>query len=236
MIRGSTRPAREVRPPGLAGDVAEFRQVTLTDRWAFGLVAIGWVHLGTFLTCHIMFKSGNLSPPPYLALWLLEFLAVFAVLRKMVTGNGKHPAPPLVGLLARVWITFLILGFSVASLNNLTGRPPDWFKPVWGTLSTFGFAMMAWLVNLWFLLPAVQMSLTGVLMARFPADAYLIYGISWWVVLHLLALVLERLRREALARGETGQSAGTSPSRYRRYPAPNEPSGEVVTVPVPSSR
>jgi hypothetical protein len=231
MSRGRTRPARAVRPPGLAGDVAEFRQVALADRWAIGLVAIGWVHLGTFLTCHIMFRSGNLAPPPYLALWVLEFAAVFTLLRRMVTGNGRHPAPPLVGLLARVWITFLILGFSVASLNNLTGRPPDWFKPVWGTLSTFGFAMMAWLVSLWFLLPAVQMSLTGALMARFPDDAYLIYGISWWVVLHLLALVLELLRRNANAQDEVGPATSLSRARYRRYPAPNEPSGEVVTVP-----
>jgi hypothetical protein len=231
MSRGRTRPARAVRPPGLAEDVAEFRQVALADRWAFGLVAIGWVHLGTFLTCHVMFRSGNLAPPPYLALWVLEFVAVFALLRRMVTGNGRHPAPPLVGLLARVWITFLILGFSVASLNNLTGRPPDWFKPVWGTLSTFGFAMMAWLVSLWFLLPAVQMSLTGALMARFPDDAYLIYGISWWVVLHLLALVLELLRRNANAQDEVGPATSLSRVRYRRYPAQNEPSGEVVTVP-----
>jgi hypothetical protein len=225
------RAGRALRPPGLAGDVAEFRQVVLAERWGLGLSTIGWVHLGTFLTCHVMFQSGNLAPPPYLGLWLLEFVAVVVVLRRMVTGNGRHAAPPLVGLLARVWITFIILGFSVASLNNLTGRPPDWFKPVWGTLSTFGFAMMAWLVSLWFLVPAVQMSITGALMASFPGHAYLIYAVSWWVVLQAVALVLERIRLKAMGREEIDQAYGASNRPYRRVVAPNEPDPETAILP-----
>ena len=80
--------------------------------------------------------------------------------------------------------------------------PPDWFKPVWCTLSTFGFAMTAWLVSRWFLVPAVQMSLTGMMMVRFPEHAYFIYGISWWIALHTVALALEKVRRKSIDRSK----------------------------------
>lgn len=186
---------REVRPPGLSADVADLARMAVRDRWGLGLMAVGWVHLATFLTCHALYRSGDLAPTKYLGLWALELAAVVILLRRMVTGNGRHRPPPLVGLLARVWVTFLILEFSVVSLNNLTGMPPEWFKPVWGTLSTFGFAMMAWLTSLWFLVPAVLMSLTGILMSRFGPDAYLIYAVSWWLALHGVGIALERARR-----------------------------------------
>jgi hypothetical protein len=202
MAEGEETIRSGFRPPGLAFDLAEFRRAALAERWSFGLMAIAWVHLGTFLTCYIMYQSGDLAPPRYLIAWFLEFLVVVGLTRRMVTAGGRLRPPPLTGLLARVWITFLILGFSAASLNNLMGMPPEWFKPMWGTLSTFGFAMMAWLVSLWFLVPAVQMSLTAMLMARWTPHAYLIYGISWWLALHLVALATERARRQAIARGE----------------------------------
>ena len=70
--------------------------------------------------------------------------------------------------MARVWITFLILAFSSASLNSLVGFETDWFKATWATLATFGFATMAWIFHLGFLIPAVQMSLTALLIARHP--------------------------------------------------------------------
>ena len=200
MGQGEGRKRRVLRPPGLSADVAEFRRVAIRDRWGLGLMAIAWVHLATFLASHAMYAAGDLEPPRYLVIWAIELIAVVVLIRRMVTSNGRREAPPLVGLLARVWVTFIILAFSVASLNQLSGMPPDWFKPVWCTLSTFGFAMMGWIVSLWFLVPAVQMSLTGMLIARFPSHAYLIYSLSWWLALHSVALTLERARQtESLA-------------------------------------
>ena len=194
MSQRECRPQRNIRPPGLTADVEVLSRVAIEDRWGIGLMAIAWVHLATFLTCYAMYVAGDLRPPRYLVAWAVELVVVVILLRRMVTNNGRRASPPLIGLLARVWITFLILAFSVASLNQLTGMPPEWFKPVWCTLSTFGFAMMGWIVSLRFLVPAVQMSLTGMLMAQFPMQAYLIYAISWWVALHLVGLTLERER------------------------------------------
>ena len=202
MTDGEARISAGFRPPGLALDLFELRRAALADRWSLGLMAVGWVHLATFLTCHVMYQAGDHAPPRYLVAWFLEFLVVLGLLRRTVTGGGRHRPPPLSSILARLWITFMILGFSAASLNNLTGMPPEWFKPMWGTLSTFAFAMMAWLVSLWFLVPAVQMSLTAMLMARWTPHSYLFYGVSWWLALHLVAMAIERLRLKAIARGE----------------------------------
>lgn len=96
--------------------------------------------------------------------------------------------------MVRVWITFLILAFSTATMNKLVGFETDWFKAIWATLSTFGFATMAWIFHLKFLIPAVQMSLTAMLIARYPDYAYGIYGISWWIALNTVGLALERRR------------------------------------------
>jgi hypothetical protein len=201
-MSGNSRKRRELRSPGLTTDLAELTRVALRDRWGLGLMAIAWVHLATFMLCHAMFRAGNMDPPKYLLAWLIEMLVVVVLLRRMVTSNGRHTPPPLIGLLARVWVTFIILGLSVASLNRLSGSPPDWFKAVWCTLSTFGFAMMAWITTLWFLVPAVQMSLTGFLIAKNPDDAYLIYGISWWIVLHVVAITMEQIRKRERVRIE----------------------------------
>jgi hypothetical protein len=65
-------------------------------------------------------------------------------------------------------------------------------------------------VSLWFLVPAVQMSLTAMLMARWTPHSYLFYGLSWWLALHLVAFALERLRRRAIARGEIVVMLGRS--------------------------
>ncbi len=224
------------RPPGLALDLYELRLAALSQRWGFGLMAIGWVHLATFLTCHVMYRAGDLAPPRYLVAWTLEFLVVVGLARRMVTGGGRHRPPPLTGILARAWITFMILGFSAASLNDLTGMPPEWFKPMWGTLSTFGFAMMAWLVSLWFLVPAVQMSLTAMLMARWTPDSYLFYGISWWLALHLVAFAIERARRGAIARGEIPAAGAVVSRSLPSMPSSKRGEGSPEPSPLVPSR
>src|SRR5262249_7607321 len=135
------------------------------------------------------------SDPRHAGLWLAEVVATVATLR-LTLGRGWWRTTPLAGVLARVWGTFLILCFSLATLNTLTGWDVDWFKPVLGTLSSFGFATTAWLLGPWLLVPAVQMYLTALLMVQFPHHNYLIYGLSWWLTLQALGLVLLRPGRE----------------------------------------
>ena len=175
----------------LAADVL---RVAARDRWGWALMAIGWVHLAAFLTCQAIYDPARLSDPRHLALWLAELAAILGVMR-WVAGPGWYRASAGSGLVIRVWVTFLILAFNVVSLNTLIGWKVDWFKPVWATLSSFGFATMAWLFGPRFLIPAVQMYFTGLLMVRFPRANYLIYGVSWWGALQGIGLALGRRSR-----------------------------------------
>lgn len=173
--------------------VDDLVRVAVRDRWGRGLMAIGWVHLGFFLVCQVLYARGDRAPGHFIPLWLADLATVLATFR-LIVGPGWMRGTPLAGVVVRVWATYLILTFNAATMNSLMGWSADWFKPTWTTLATFGFATMAWLFGLRFLLPAVQMYVTGLLMVRFPEYNYLIFGLSWWLALHAIGLALERRR------------------------------------------
>lgn len=173
--------------------VADLERVALRGRWGRALMLVGWIHLGFFLVCQAIYNRGDRASTHFLSLWALEFFVNLWAIRR-VAGPGWHRATPIGAILVRVWATFLILSFNSASLNSLTGFAIDWFKPTWATLSTFGFATTAYLVNPWYFVPAVQMYFTGLLIVKAPDWAYLIYGLSWWAALEGIGLLLERRR------------------------------------------
>jgi hypothetical protein len=173
--------------------VADLEHVAMRDRWGRVFLAIGWIHLAFFLVCQAIYSNGDRRSLHFLSLWTLELVANLIAFRR-IAGPGWRRSTPLAPVLVRVWATFFILSFNVASLNTLTGFEIEWFKPVWGTLSTFGFATTAYLVNLWYFAPAVLMYFSGLLMVRYPDHQYLIYGISWWFTLMVLGAILERRR------------------------------------------
>ncbi|MFO0911255.1 MAG: hypothetical protein U0794_23440, partial [Isosphaeraceae bacterium] len=158
--------------------MADLSEQAVERRWGHALMAIGWVHLAFFIVCQAVYTAGVRTSLPSLILWSSELGTVLLALR-LVAGKDWLRASPAIGLIARIWITFLILSFNVATLNTLTGFSVDWFKLVWCTLSSFGFATMAWLFGLRFLFQAFQMYFTGLLMARFPEWNYVIYALSW---------------------------------------------------------
>jgi hypothetical protein len=178
--------------------MADLADQAVQRPWGPAVMAIGWVHLAFFLVCQAVYTAGVRSPTASLLLWGTELLAVLTALR-LVAGRDWIRASPAIGLIVRVWITFLILSFNVASLNTLTGWSVDWFKLVWCTLSSFGFATMAWLFGLRLLIPAFQMYFTGLLMSRYPEWAYIIYASSWCVAMQYLGWDLVRRRERILA-------------------------------------
>jgi hypothetical protein len=171
--------------------MADLTDQALRRAWGPAVMAVGWVHLAFFLVCQAVYAAGVRAEWPSLVLWGAELAAVLLALR-LVAGAGWFKASPAVGLILRVWVTFLILSFNVASLNTLTGWSLDWFKPVWCTLASFGFATMAWLFGLRFLVPAFQMYFTGLLMVRYPDWNYLIHGLSWCAALQYVGWDLHR--------------------------------------------
>ena len=179
--------------------VAELDHVAARDRWGRAFVAIGFIHLTAFLICHAMKVSGDRREWPYVAIWFTEFFAVLAAMR-MIAGRGWYSSTPMAAMLARVWGTFLLLSFNLACMNTLSGLEHQWFQPALATLATFGFATTAYLLDVRFFIPAVQMYFTGLLMIRNPGHYYLIHGVSWCATLLTLGVILERRRAAVLAR------------------------------------
>lgn len=180
--------------------LADLREAGLRRSWGRALRAVGWVHLGFFLACQAVYNWGDRSAPLTLSLWALELIAVLGTMRR-VAGRGWFRESPGVGLVLRIWVTFLILSFNVASLNSLTGWGVDWFKPTWCSLASFGFATLAWLFGIRFLIWAVQMYFTGLLMVQFPDWNYVINALSWLVIFQSIGRGLERQRARSLAEG-----------------------------------
>jgi hypothetical protein len=157
-----------------------------TGRWSRALIAVAWIHLAAFVVCHLLESPSRQSDPRHILVWLIELAMVFAAMR-IVAGKGWFWSPQAVHFVGRLWLTLLILSFSLATLNAMNGWETLWFKAAWGTLSSFFFATLAWLFTPRFLILAVWMYGTALLMARFMDWNNLIYGGSWWLALMALA-------------------------------------------------
>ncbi|ADV61019.1 hypothetical protein Isop_0424 [Isosphaera pallida ATCC 43644] len=184
------------REPGHPLDAlrADLHASLTSNRWSLALAWFGWIHLACFLVCHAMYRRDTHGDVRFPAVWLVELILILTAAR-LVLGKGWI-RPPAVNLIARFWITFLILSFSVSLYNVQTGWALDWFKPIWATLSTFLFAGLAWMFSLRFLIPAVFMGLVGMLMVQLPDWNYLIYGLAWWLWFQIFAWRC-RVAREA---------------------------------------
>lgn len=196
----------------------EVDQAAVKHRWGLSLMAIGALHFTFFLACQAaVLTVGPTVRWVYPVLWISEVIATLFLMR-MVAGRDWIRACPMVSVVSRVWVTYLILCFGLATLNNLGGWEHDWFKPVWCTLGTFGFATMAWLFSLWFLVPAFQMYFTAILMVEFPRWNFLIHGISFGMALAGIGLYLE-LRRRRIEQIPVSQAAASA-AGFRKVSAP----------------
>lgn len=179
--------------------LAELDRVASDQRWGRLLIVLAAVHLVGASLCQTAFLTvGPTVRWLYPMLWLAELGSALLIARTL-NGPGWMTASPMSSVLVRVWATYLILCFSLASLNAWSGWSHDWFKPIWCTIGTFGFATMAWLVSLWFLIPAFQLYFTALLMVKFPEWNFLIHGLSFGLALTGIGVVLERRRLAGLA-------------------------------------
>lgn len=149
-------------------------------KWSRALVAMGWIHLACFMACQALHDPARERDPRHLVLWATELVAMLAALR-LIAGPRWARSSTAVGVATRLWGTFLILSFNLVMLNALTGWETRWYKPAWGTLSTFLLASTAWLFSPRMFIPAVQMYFTALLMVTFKDQENLIYGVSWWL-------------------------------------------------------
>ena len=164
-------------------------------RWSRALAAVAWIHLACFLGCQALHDPSRQSDPRLVLVWGAELVAVIVAMRAIV-GPRWFAASPAVGVVTRFWVTFLILSFNLVMLNALTGWESRWYKPAWGTLSTFFFASLAWLFTPRFFIPAVQMYFTALLMVYFKNTENLVYGVSWWLALLGIAWRVRQRERQ----------------------------------------
>ncbi len=195
-----TRPAPPAEAPAPDAWRASLRDDMSRElhdpRWPRALIGVGTVHLAAFIVCQVLSEPVSRKDLRYLAIWFAELVGVFVAMR-LLAGRHWIRRSAAVNLAAKLWTTFLLLSFNVVALNSLIGIELPWFKPVWGTLSTFFFAGLAWLFSPLFFIPAVQMWATGMLMAVLPDYAYLTYGASWWIALAGVALYIRRAHPRA---------------------------------------
>jgi hypothetical protein len=204
MVEPSIEPAAAAAPSSTDAAPCEWQAALRAEldraivlgggRWSRALTAVAWIHLITFLLCQVLHDPGVERDVRHLALWIVELAVVILTMRR-VAGLGWFWSSPAINVIARLWVTFLILSFNVATLNALTGWESLWFKASWGTLSTFLFAALAWLFTPKFLIPAVLMYFTALLMARFPDWNNLAYGVSWWLALLATAHTVRKRER-----------------------------------------
>lgn len=170
----------------------------LTEKWPEALAAIGAIHLVASLICHILYTYVTIAAGPYLAVWSAQFALNLVVMRRLL-GKGWVRSSPLIGVLARVWVTFLIISFSATSYSEISAPQANgfnWFKPAWCSLSCYAWAVTAWLVNPWFVLAAVWTWAMGWAMIFRIHDAYIVYGVGWALLLWIVAGVLIKRRQK----------------------------------------
>jgi hypothetical protein len=167
-------------------------------RWSRALMAVAWIHLFAFVVCHALRSPRQESDPRHILVWFIELVAVFVAMR-LFAGKGWFWKPQAIHLIGRMWLTLLILSFSLSTLNATIGWQTLWFKAAWGTLSSFFFATLAWLITYRFLFFAFQMYFTALLMARFMDWNNVIYGASWWLAIMAIAWTVRRRERQHLA-------------------------------------
>src|SRR6516165_8480816 len=84
--------------------------VTGGGRWSRALTAIALIHLITFVLCQVLHDPLVERDVRHLALWIIE-LAVVILMMRRVAGLGWFWSSPAIKLIARLWVTFLILSF-----------------------------------------------------------------------------------------------------------------------------
>lgn len=174
-----------------------FAHVARQRRWDLSLILIGWLHLAAFLICYYLTTVLDYHEAPgYLAVWFTEMAAMWIIFR-LCGGRRRRdlPARAVELFVRRVWITYFILAFNLASMNTLRQHAMLEFFPAFASLASFGFIMMGIAVHWRFFVAMLVMFAAGLLMAAFFWHGFLIFAIAWWIVLNGIGIAIFQSRR-----------------------------------------
>jgi hypothetical protein len=96
---------------------------------------------------------------------------------------------PLEPPIKRIWTVFIFLCINIAVLNVVSGQPIFVFMPALATLSSFAFTFLTAIISPRFTLAGLTMFVTGILMAKFRAYEFVIYGVGWLIVLETMSVI-----------------------------------------------
>jgi hypothetical protein len=199
------------------------RTVVLENHWVM-YVLLAWQNLVACVFSYVLLEIYELHYPrwPYAAIWLIQAGIALATFRYF-SGKPRIEESPLEPINKRIWLVFLFLCFNVAILNILLGLPVFVMLPALAGIGSFAFTAMTALISKRFSIAGLWMFATGIIMARFPEYGFLLYGASWWIVLHILALIFYRKRHRYAADIELPSAAAIPISRAVE-PAESRPS------------
>jgi len=201
--------------------LAQFeRTVILENQWVL-YVLLAWQNLAACIVSHLLLEVWGLHYPrwPYLVIWLAQAALALGTVR-CFSGRPQIEESPLEPINKRIWLVFLFLSFNVAILNVLLGLPVFIMLPALAGLGSFAFTAMTAMISKKFSIFGLWMFLTGIVMARLPQYGFLLFGGSWWVVLHVLAVVFFLRRRHRLARPSEADAAQLPLALRRAVPVP----------------
>jgi hypothetical protein len=167
---------------------------------------VGWEQLVACGISHYLLEVLGLQRPyrkPYLVVWLAWVAVAWATVH-LIRPRRPEKQSPLAAQIKRTWLMYFLLCGNVVGLNVAAGLPVFVFLPLLATLGSFAFSIMAALVSPRFRPAGLLMFVTSILIAQFPAHGFLIFGVSWLVVLQTLGVVLWRNKRRlsALSKAE----------------------------------
>jgi hypothetical protein len=171
-------------------DRQDLLKVALQRRWGQSLIILGWLHLAAFSICWYLtwFKDFH-EAGPYLTIWISEMIGIWIIFRSVGGARSGRPAvKPLERFIVKLWITYFILAFNLASMNTLRGHFMFEFFPAYASLGSFAFLVMSFVVHRDFFWPVPILFGSGLLMAANLYHAFLIFALSWWLILNGIGL------------------------------------------------
>jgi hypothetical protein len=180
------------------------------NHWLMFLL-LGWEMMAACLLSHLFFKTWDIQVRwPYAVLWIVQIVVALGTV-KLVTGRPRVEESPLEPINKRIWLMFIFLSINVVILNLAADQPLFAFLPALATLSSFAFTFLTTLVSRKFMIAGIFMFATGIVMARLPHYSFLIYGLSWLIILEAMAVLFYRRRGRWLAPTASEDAASSHP-------------------------
>lgn len=166
--------------------------------WGLALQLIGWLHLVAFGLCwYLTVFLDYHQAPGYLTIWFSELLGLGLIFRLFGGPASAEPAPGLQRFVVRVWTSYFLLVFNLATLNTLRGHKMFELFPATASLASFAFLALTFVVDRRFFAAVLVMFGSGLLMAASLLHAFLVFALAWWLVLQGIGLWLGLDRRVA---------------------------------------